>query len=163
METPKYLVHADDVAEEEGHYPAPFDTERLSFGKNLGAAAGSARVGLWRERIPPGRRTSFTHAHSHEEELIYVLSGTCHVRLIEPGREPFELQVRAGHTVSFPSGTRIAHSFVNHGATDCEILCFGERRRDVDRGAYPEDPAYSAWVAANRPERHWADDAAGDP
>jgi hypothetical protein len=40
---------------------------------------------------------------------------------------------------------RIAHSFVNHGTADCEILCFGERRRDVDRGAYPEDPAYTAW------------------
>ncbi len=161
MDAPSYVVHADAVAEEEGHYPAPFDREGLSFGKNLGAAAGSVRVGLWQERIPPGRRTSFTHAHSHEEELIYVLAGDCHVRLLEPGGAPFEIPVRAGHAVSFPAGTRVAHSFVNHGAADCVILCFGERRRDVDRGAYPEDAAYSAWVAANRPERHWpADDQA---
>jgi uncharacterized cupin superfamily protein len=158
METPKYVVHADAVAVEEGHYPAPFDAERLSLGKNLGLAAGSVRVGLWLERIPPGRRTSFTHAHSHEEELIYVLAGTCHVRLLEPGAEPVELPLRAGHTVSFPSGTRIAHSFVNHGAADCEILCFGERRRDVDRCSYPEEAAYTAWVAANRADRHWADE-----
>jgi uncharacterized cupin superfamily protein len=159
METPRYVVHSDAVAEEEGHYPAPFDGEGLSFGKNLGGAAGSVRVGLWRERIPPGRRTSFTHAHSHEEELIYVLSGTCHVRLLEPGRDAVEIEVRAGHTVSFPSGTRIAHSFVNRGASACEILCFGERRRGDDRVAYPEEPAYQAWVAKNRPEIHWPDDA----
>jgi hypothetical protein len=63
-----FVVHASEVAEAEGHYPAPFDAEALSFGRNLGAAAGSLNVGLWQERIPPGRRTSFTHAHSGEEE-----------------------------------------------------------------------------------------------
>lgn len=70
-----FIVHALDVPEEEGAYPAPFDGEKLSFGRNLGKAAGTERLGLWQERLPPGRRTSFTHAHSHEEELVYVLQG----------------------------------------------------------------------------------------
>lgn len=151
-----FVVHALDVPEEEGAYPAPFDGEKLSFGRNLGKAAGTERLGLWQERLPPGRRTSFTHAHSHEEELVYVLEGECHVRLLEPGAtEARELPLRAGHTVSFPSGTGIAHCFVNHGTRDCLLLCTGERRRDVDRVLYPEDREYDEHVRRSAPGRHW--------
>lgn len=155
MPDPAYVIHADQVPEEEGHYPRPFHAEKLSFGKNLGKAAGSVDVGLWQERIPPGRRTSFTHAHSDEEELVYVLRGTCHVHLLEDGGEPREIALRAGHAVSFPAGTGIAHCFVNRGVDDCEILCFGERKPGVDRCRYPEDTAYDAHRAATSPETHW--------
>lgn len=153
---PRFIVYASDVAEEEGHYPAPFDGEKLSLGRNLGKAAGSVNVGLWQERLPPGRRTSFTHAHSHEEELIYVLSGACHLRIVEPGQEPHEFEVRAGHAFSFPAGTGIAHSAVNHGSEDCVLLCFGERKPGVDRVWYPEEKAYQQWSTAQRPERTWS-------
>ncbi|HTT70589.1 MAG TPA: hypothetical protein VMG32_05155 [Anaeromyxobacteraceae bacterium] len=71
--TPPWVVHAEDVSEVEGHYPAPFDAERLSFGRDLRRAQGSVKLGLWRERVPPGRRTGFTHAHLAGEELVYVL------------------------------------------------------------------------------------------
>lgn len=110
QDTP-YVVHTDDVPEQECRYEAPFDGELLAFGRNLGKAAGSVTVGLWHERIPPGHRTSFTHAHSHEEELAYVLSGVCVLRVVEPGREPREIPLRAGHVASFPAGTGIAHTF----------------------------------------------------
>ncbi|WP_224369637.1 cupin domain-containing protein [Hyalangium versicolor] len=153
---PSFIVHALDVPEQEGAYRAPFDGEKLSFDRNLGQAAGTERFGLRHERLPPGRRTSFTHAHSHEEELVYVLEGECHVRLIEPGAlEPREIPLRAGHVVSFRSGTGIAHCFVNHGASDCLLLTVGERRRGVDRCVYPEDTAYNDFIRSTRPERFW--------
>jgi len=151
-----FIIHADDVPEEEGRYPAPFDGERLSFGRNLGRASGSERLGLRLERLPPGRRTSFTHAHSHDEELVYILEGTCHVRLIQPGATAAsELPLRAGHTVSFPSGTGIAHCFVNHGTQDCLLLCAGERHPGVDGAFYPEDREYDAHLRRTEPRRHW--------
>ncbi|WP_225414431.1 cupin domain-containing protein [Stigmatella hybrida] len=151
-----FIVHVDDVPEEEGRYPAPFDGERLSFGRNLGWASGSERLGLRLERLPPGRRTSFTHAHSHAEELVYILEGTCHVRLIQPGASVArELPLRAGHTVSFPSGTGIAHCFVNHGTQDCLLLCAGERHPGVDGAFYPEDREYDAHLRRTEPGRHW--------
>jgi uncharacterized cupin superfamily protein len=112
-------------------------------------------VGLWQERIPPGRRTSFTHAHSDEEELIYVIAGECHARVVEPGKAAVEIAVRAGHCISFPAGTRIAHCFVNHGSADAVILCFGQRKPGIDRCGYPEDREYDAHRARTRPETHW--------
>lgn len=148
-------MHAPSRQEVEGAYPAPFDQEKLSLYRDLGRAAGSKTIGFSFERLPPGRRTSFTHAHSHEEELAYVLSGTCHVRVIEPAAAPREIPLRAGHAVSFPAGTGIAHTFVNNGTEECTLLVVGERRPGVDRGFYAEDLEYEAHFAKTKPERHW--------
>jgi uncharacterized cupin superfamily protein len=152
---PPYVVHIDEVAEIEGAYPAPFDAEKLTLYRDLGRAAGSKSLGLGYERLLPGRRSSFTHAHSSEEEMVYVLAGTCCVRLVEPGAGPREIPLRAGHLVSFPAGTGIAHTFVNRGTQECTLLVIGERKPDVDRWTYPEDGAYDEHFARTRPERHW--------
>lgn len=152
---PPYVVHLDDVEEQVGTYPAPFDSEKLTIYRDLGRAAGSKTIGFGHERLLPGHRSSFTHAHAEEEELVFVLAGTCHVRIIEPGAEPRELPLRAGHTVSFPAGTGIAHAFVNHGTEECTLLVIGERKPGVDRWFYAEDAAYDAHFAATRPDRYW--------
>ena len=149
-----FVVHIDDVPDVEGTYPPPFDAEKLTIYKDLGRAAGSKTLGFGWERLPPGRRSSFTHAHSHDEEFVYVISGSCHVRLVEPGAEPREVALRAGHAVSFPAGTGIAHCFVNHGTEECVLLVVGERRPE-DRVFYPDDREYDAHHAKVRAERHW--------
>lgn len=143
-------------AEHMGHYPAPFDAEKLSAGHDLGRAAGSRRLGAWEERIPPGVRTSFTHAHLREEELIYVLAGHPTLRWIEVGAEPQEIELEPGDFIAFPAGTGIAHTFWNRGTTDAVILAVGERCTG-ERTAYPEDTAYQAWRDAQRPQRGWPD------
>jgi uncharacterized cupin superfamily protein len=150
-----YVAHIDDLAEEEGSYPAPFDAEKLTIYKDLGRATGTRSIGIGHERLLPGRRSSFTHAHEHEEEFVYVIAGTCHVRLIEPGGEPREVPLRAGHGVAFPAGTGIAHCFVNHGTEECVLLVIGERKPGVDRWFYAEDKAYDEHFARTRPDRHW--------
>src|SRR5882762_6919482 len=121
-----FIVHEDDVPETDGRYPAPFDTEELSRCRDLGRASGTVNFGVRKERLPPGLRTSFTHAHSEEEEWAYVLEGTCVVRLIDPDGTTHEHTLRPGHAVAFPAGTGIAHTFVNRGAHDCFLLCVGE-------------------------------------
>ena len=158
MAAEPFIVFAPDIPETEGHYPPPFDKERLGFTRDLGRAAGSVGIGLGMDRLPPGERSSFTHAHSHEEELVYVLEGECSVRLVEPGEEPREVSLRAGHVVSFLSGTRLAHCFVNRGSRDCVLLTVGERKRDVDRGFYAEDLEYDAFFAREKPRSYWSKD-----
>src|SRR5438309_7485698 len=133
MTRPPYVIRADDVAEEEGHYAPPFDSEKLSFGRDLGKAVGSAHLGLVLERIPQGRRTSFTHAHSAEEELVYVVAGRCSVRIVAPNEPVREFEVAAGDVIAFPAATGIAHTFVNHNQEDCLLLCCGERKKGEDR------------------------------
>jgi uncharacterized cupin superfamily protein len=154
---PKYIVHIEEVDEVEGAYPSPFDAEKLTLYRDLGRAAGAKTIGCGYERLLPGRRSSFTHAHSEEEEMVFVVAGTCHARLLEPGADPREVPLRAGHLVSFPAGTGIAHTFVNHGPDECTLFVIGERKPETDRWAYPEDPEYEAHFARTRPEKHWSD------
>jgi len=156
MATDSFIIFAPDVPEEEGHYPAPFDKERLGFFRDLGRAAGSKSIGVALDRIPPGERMSFTHAHFAEEELVYVLEGEVHVRLIEPGKEPREVPLGAGHLVSFVAGTRIAHSFVNRSGRECRLLTVGERKPGVEKCFYAEDQEYDAFFAREHPERYWS-------
>jgi uncharacterized cupin superfamily protein len=153
---PWKLVHVDDVAEDYDTYPPPADAVPLAFFKDLGKAAGSASFGVSLDRIPPGSRSGLLHAHSHEEEFVYVLRGTCTLQILEPGGTREDVPVRAGHVVAYPAGTAIAHSLVNEGSEDCVVLVIGERRPGVDRVCYPEDPAYEAALAARRPARFWA-------
>ncbi len=70
MSSDPFIVFAPDVPEEEGRYPAPFDKERLGFFRDLGRAAGSKSIGVVLDRIPPGERMSFTHAHFAEEHRL---------------------------------------------------------------------------------------------
>lgn len=141
------IVHTDEVPEEESAYPPPFDGEKLSFSRRL--ARGRA-LGAWHERLPPGRRTSFTHAHVLEEEVAFVLEGTPSVRWVVPGEAPVEEQLRRGSTVTFEAGTGLAHTFVNHGPGDAVLIVVGERHAG-ERAWYAEDPEYQAWIAKERP------------
>lgn len=156
---PAFVVRTADVTEIEDHYPHPFDAERLTFGRELGRAAGSRAIGVWEQRIPPGRRTSFTHAHLREEELIYVLSGAPTLRWIPPGEAPREIALGRGDLVAFPAGTGIAHTVVNRTEEDALLLVIGERHA-AERVAYPEDQAYMAHRLRERPLATW-DDALG--
>ena len=155
MALPPFIVHVSAVAEVEANYPAPFDAEKLSCGRDLGTAAGTRTLGVWHERLQPGRRTSFTHAHSAEEELVYVLTGTCHARIVQADGSVEEHALEPGHLVAFPAGTRIAHCIVNRGTSDATLLCVGERRPE-DRVTYPEDQAFEDHVRAKRPGRVWS-------
>ncbi len=156
---PPFVVRASAVPEVEGAYPSPFDVERLSFGRDLGRAAGARALGLWQERIPKGRRTSFTHAHLREEELVYVLAGTPTLRFRTPELAPEEIELSAGDVVAFPAGTGVAHTFRNDADEDAVILCVGERKPG-DTCSYPDDPAFEAWRDEREPSRRWPGDRA---
>jgi uncharacterized cupin superfamily protein len=158
MPTDPFIVFAPDVPEVEGRYPPPFDKERVGRFRNLGKATGSVNVGFGIDRLSPGERSSFTHAHLHEEEIVYVLEGECSVRLVEPGKEPREVPLRAGHAVTFVAGTRLAHCFVNRGTKDCLLFTVGERKREIERAFYAEDTEYDAFYAREKPSQYWAKD-----
>jgi len=154
--SPPWLVRTEEVPEEEGRHPPPWDAEITSHGRDFGRAAGSRRVGAWRERLAPGHRTAFTHAHLREEELVYVLAGTPSVRWIDPGKPARERVLGPGDFAAFPAGTGIAHAFVNRSKEDALLLVIGERE-PADRIAYPEDPAFEEWRRSSCPHRMWTD------
>ena len=74
MKKPDCIRHWRDVeGADDSTYPD--SDERFSIGAPLARKLGLGRIGIHHERLPPGRRTSYPHAESDEEEFVYVLEG----------------------------------------------------------------------------------------
>jgi uncharacterized cupin superfamily protein len=82
--------------------------------------------------VAPGELHAKPHCHSAEEELFVILEGdgtlelTPSPTLVELGAEPEAHAVRAGHVVSRPAGTRMAHAF-RAGDGGMTLLAYGQR------------------------------------
>jgi len=101
-ERPSNVVHVSDVPSAEEDRPGWEQVERR-IGRHLGAIT----TGMTLMEIAPGAKSCPFHCHSAEEELFVVLVGTGTLRL---GDERHDL--RRGHVVSRPAGSRIAHQFI---------------------------------------------------
>jgi uncharacterized cupin superfamily protein len=147
MERPSFIVSASSVPEEDGAYPQ--SDERLSWGRAIGRAAGLQRIGLHLERVPPGRRTSYPHAESDEEEFVYVLEGN-----VDAWIDGHLHRMNAGDLAAFPAGTGVCHTFLNDGDRDALLLVGGERPKPTNRIYYPRNPEREAQVG---PGEWWSD------
>ncbi len=69
------------------------------------------------EIIPPGKRSSNAHCHTHQEEMLLVLEGAPTVHL---GLE--ERQLKPGDFVGFKPSAREFHFVENTSALDAHIV-----------------------------------------
>jgi uncharacterized cupin superfamily protein len=114
-------------------YPAPYDEPcRERRWKALGDPAGLTQFGVNLLTLPPGAWSSQRHWHSHEDELVYVLSGEV-VMATDAGDET----LRAGDCAGFKAGVRDGHNFQNRSAEPVTLLVVGSRD-DRDWGEYSE-------------------------
>jgi uncharacterized cupin superfamily protein len=128
------------------HYPG--SNERVSIRSSFGHVFGLQRVAVNLDVLPPGRRSSWPHAHSAEEECVFVVEGNPDVWI---DGELYRLQ--PGDAVGFPAGTGIAHTFINNTTADVLLLVVGERGRSGDRVHYPLHPRRNAEIGT----AHWQD------
>ena len=103
--------------------------------RDIGGALGAETTGMRHIAIAPGAESYPPHCHSAEEELFVMLDGAGLLRL---GDE--EHPVRAGHVLSRPAGTGVAHSFgagddglamLAWGTNDPRDLCWYPRSGKV--------------------------------
>jgi uncharacterized cupin superfamily protein len=119
-ERPANVVALDDI---------PFDEDG---DKLLGESAGSQHSGLNWIRRAAGRRGSVPHCHSLESEAFVVLDGGGTVELwptpmmAERGAKGESHDLRSGHVIARPGGTRIAHSIIA-GDGGITYLAYGTR------------------------------------
>jgi uncharacterized cupin superfamily protein len=131
---PPCIAHwADIEAADDRHYDG--DDEPMSIGASFVRHFGLAKLGIHHERLPPGRRTSFPHAESAEEEFVYVLEGQPDVWL-----DGYLHRLRPGDAVGFPAGTGLAHTFLNNTDAEVRLLVVGERTKPENRNFYPRHP-----------------------
>lgn len=125
----------EDLPEIKGSgYPEPFRSQMGDRTKRrLGEAFGLEQFGVNHVRLGPGGRSALRHWHTHEDELVYVLSGEV-VLVTDAGEET----VGAGRCVGFKHGVTDAHHFVNRSDAPAEYLEVGSRFKP-DVALYPDD------------------------
>jgi uncharacterized cupin superfamily protein len=89
-------------------------------------------AGLHWEQILPGKRGSPPHCHSEEEEVFVILEGSATLELWpRPAAEATEevqlVELRPGHLVARPPGSRVAHAF-QAGPGGVTMLIYGTRK-----------------------------------
>jgi len=102
------------------------------WNRRLGDHAKLVNFGVNLTRIVPGGQSSYRHAHSRQDEFIYVLQGKVELET-DAGVEVLD----AGMCAGFPAGTGNAHRFVNRSTEDVLLLVVGDRTAG-DEESYPD-------------------------
>ena len=123
------------------NYPEPFAsmmTGRLK--RPLGDLFGLLNFGVNLTRLAPHAVSALRHAHTRQDEFIYVLQGRP-ILVTDEGRTPLEPDMCAG----FRAGTGNGHSLVNETAEDVVYLELGDRTPG-DAATYPDDDLQATLV-----------------
>lgn len=114
-------------------YPEPLRAPNQNrYNRRLGNHAGLKNFGVNLTRIVPGGQSSYRHAHSTQDEFIWVLEGEV-VMETNAGAQV----LKPGMCAGFPAGTGDAHRFVNRTNADALLLVIGDRGAE-DVVTYPE-------------------------
>jgi uncharacterized cupin superfamily protein len=131
---PPPIAHWSEIEKPDtSHYSG--DDELMSIGAPFGRHFGLTRLGVHHERLPPGRRTSYPHAESAEDEFVYVLEGEPDVWL-----DGHLHRLKPGCGVGFPAGTGLCHTFINNSDAEVRLLVVGEPSKAENRIVYPRNP-----------------------
>jgi uncharacterized cupin superfamily protein len=116
------------------NYPKPFASRMAGRTKQpLGDLFGLANFGVNLTRLAPGAMSALRHAHSKQDEFVYVLSGKPAL-VTDVGRT----ELRPGMCAGFKAGTGNGHHLINETAVDVLYLEVGDRTPG-DEGSYPDD------------------------
>ncbi len=115
-------------------YPEPFRSRMAGRLKQpLGDLFGLANFGVNLTRIAPGGMSALRHAHTRQDEFVYVLAGnpTLHT---DEGRT----RLAPGMCAGFKAGTGNGHRLLNETGEEVVYLEVGDRTPG-DEGIYPDD------------------------
>ena len=104
--------------------------------QSLGAAAGSQKIYVNIDRVPPNAFSTKYHSHSQQEEFFMILDGCGTLRL-----NGEEYPVAKGDFIAKPAAKNIAHQFYNSGQDVLLILDVGSVEKE-DTCYYPDEDIY---------------------
>lgn len=123
------------------NYPEPFASRMAGREKRpLGDVFELANFGVNLTRLAPGAVSALRHAHSRQDEFIYILSGRPILRT-----DVGETQLTPGMCAGFKAGSGDAHHLVNRTGEDVVYLEVGDRSAG-DAGTYPDDDIQAVLV-----------------
>lgn len=133
----------------QSNYPEPFAAMVAGRLKRpLGDVFGLKNFGVNLTRLAPGAISALRHAHTVQDEFVYILEGSP-VLVTDTGETPLAPGMCAG----FKAGTGDAHHLVNRGSTDVVYLEIGDRNPG-DGATYPDDDLQAAFESGQWVFKH---------
>jgi uncharacterized cupin superfamily protein len=117
---PGVVIKAAEIAGKQRSFQHPWNANAEISGARLGVRAGLERAAVNLFRVPAGKESFVPHAHRHEEEWLYILSGRAIVIM-----DNVEHEVGPGDFIGFPTPS-VVHHLRNPFAEDVVYLCGGE-------------------------------------
>ena len=115
-------------------YPEPFASQMKGREKRpLGDLFGLSNFGVNLTRLLPDACSALRHAHSKQDEFIYILQGQP-VLITDAG----EMQLTSGMCAGFKAGTGNGHQLINRTSEEVIYLEVGDRSAG-DSAIYPDD------------------------
>jgi len=130
------LIDPNQIPDQTGStYPTPFQSVVAGRSrKRLGDAAGLTQFGINQVTLAPGAASALRHWHTHEDELVYVVSGELTLRT-----DIGDQLLSAGMAAGFPAGEANGHQLVNLSQQSVIYLEVGTRNPNQDQAIYPDD------------------------
>ncbi len=126
-------------------YPEPFASMMEGREKRqLGEFFGLTNFGVNLTRLKPNGISSLRHAHSKQDEFIYILQGYPTLNSND-GKK----QLSPGICIGFPAGNDNAHNLVNETSEEVFYLEVGDRTSG-DEAVYPDDDIKAKFI-----EKEW--------
>jgi len=133
---PPLAINAVDVPPRAAvsFYPEPFATRMIGRQKRpLGDLFGLKNFGVNLTRLAPNAMSALRHAHTKQDEFVYVVQGEPTLRTNQGS-----LRLAPGMCVGFPAGTGNAHHLHNETTEEVLHLEIGDRTAG-DAVDYPDD------------------------
>jgi uncharacterized cupin superfamily protein len=122
-------------------YPEPFASRVQGREKRpLGDLFGLTNFGVNLTRLAPTGMSALRHAHTKQDEFVYILQG-CPTLHTDEGR----IQLSPGMCAGFKAGTGNGHHLINETAEEVVYLEIGDRTPG-DEGTYPDDDLKASLV-----------------
>jgi uncharacterized cupin superfamily protein len=122
-------------------YPEPFASRMVGRSKRpLGDLFGLKNFGVLLSTLAPGAVSALRHAHSVQDEFIYVVQGTLVLHTDEG-----ETELTAGLCAGFPAGTGNGHRLINRSNQSASYLEVGDRTPG-EQVVYPDDDLVAKFV-----------------
>ncbi len=141
--TQPVAIIASDAAprSKQTNYPQPFASRMAGREKRpLGDVFGLKNFGVNLTRLAPGAVSALRHAHSKQDELVYIVEGRP-VLVTDAG----ETELGPGMCAGFRAGSGNAHHLVNRTAENVLFIEVGDRTAG-DSVVYPDDDIQATLV-----------------
>ncbi|EJD45994.1 hypothetical protein AURDEDRAFT_184577 [Auricularia subglabra TFB-10046 SS5] len=149
LTSPTIIVNVFEEARAEGRRVAGMFAAEIV---KLRPLLNLTRIGARFERIKPGTRTSYPHAHRLEGELVYCISGNGLI-----WQNGFTYPFRSGDCASWTAGTGVVHTVINDSNRDEApgedlLLISVSENREGESWWYPLSPERRAQIT---PAQTW--------